>query len=84
MSQYTSLFRSTRVPYEGIDKLKKGDRDVRHIVVMRRGHFYSCPVLDADGKHEPHYIIVIFGFGLFAKNEVFDIFIFDRKYIFSQ
>lgn len=50
MSQYNNLFRSTRIPKIDYDSIKFGtDRDVKHIVVQRRGHFYKCPVLDANG-----------------------------------
>jgi len=50
MAQYTSLFRSTRVPRKGSDILFKGEIDTKHIVVMRNGHFYYCEVTDPKGK----------------------------------
>lgn len=48
MSQYSSLFNSTRIPEVGKDRLVREDA-ARHILVMRRGHFYVFDVLDANG-----------------------------------
>lgn len=53
MSQYPSLFRSTRIPKKGIDQLSKGSPDIRHIAVMRKGHVYKVPVLDENGNILP-------------------------------
>ena len=49
MSQYSSLFNSTRVPELGKDRLFR-DEKARHILVMRRGHFYVFDVFDRDGN----------------------------------
>lgn len=54
MSQYGRLFQSTRIPGAKIDTLQSYP-DSRHVVVMRRGHFWTLPVLRADGAPvEPH------------------------------
>ncbi|XP_050529275.1 carnitine O-palmitoyltransferase 2, mitochondrial isoform X2 [Daktulosphaira vitifoliae] len=49
MSQYSSLFRSTRIPMVNKDILHKNDSS-KHIVIMRRGHFYKIDVLDEKGN----------------------------------
>jgi len=48
MSQYNSLFNSTRIPMKNKDVLRS-NLSGRHIVVMRRGHFYKFDVLDDQG-----------------------------------
>lgn len=50
MSQYPSLFRSSRIPKRGIDQLIRGGRDVRHIAVISGGNFYKVDVLDENGE----------------------------------
>ncbi|XP_075219191.1 carnitine palmitoyltransferase 2 isoform X2 [Lycorma delicatula] len=49
MSQYHSLFNSTRIPQIGKDKIFQ-DTTKRHIVVMKGGHFYTFDVLDIAGN----------------------------------
>ncbi|CAL8077711.1 unnamed protein product [Orchesella dallaii] len=58
MSQYPSLFRTSRIPKPGIDQLLKGDKDVRHIAVMRNGNVYSVEVLDSDGNILPISVLM--------------------------
>lgn len=48
MSQYSSLFNSTRIPMINKDILHSNTSG-KHIVVMRRGHFYKFDVLDNQG-----------------------------------
>lgn len=52
MSQYKNLFNSTRVPRIEKDEIQCKP-DNKHLVVLRRGHFYSFDVLDKDGKIVP-------------------------------
>uniref|UniRef100_A0A8C5NX02 Carnitine O-palmitoyltransferase 2, mitochondrial n=1 Tax=Jaculus jaculus TaxID=51337 RepID=A0A8C5NX02_JACJA len=49
MSQYFRLFNSTRLPKPGRDELFT-DAKARHLLVLRRGHFYIFDVLDQDGN----------------------------------
>ncbi|XP_069693874.1 carnitine O-palmitoyltransferase 2, mitochondrial [Periplaneta americana] len=49
MSQYGSLFSSTRIPKIGKDILYRNET-AKHMVVMRRGHFYIFDVLDKNGN----------------------------------
>ncbi|XP_046682241.1 carnitine O-palmitoyltransferase 2, mitochondrial [Homalodisca vitripennis] len=49
MSQYTNLFNTTRVPEVGKDRLSHTP-GARHLLVMRRGHFYVFDVIDKDGN----------------------------------
>ena len=49
MSQYGHLFHSTRVPQIGKDVLVKRPAP-RHVVVLRRGYFYSLTILEKDGR----------------------------------
>ncbi|XP_032794300.2 carnitine O-palmitoyltransferase 2, mitochondrial [Daphnia magna] len=49
MSQYPSLFNSTRVPEIGKDRLVRFEK-AKHVLVMRGGHFYVFDVLDKDGN----------------------------------
>lgn len=49
MSQYHNLFNTTRIPETGKDRIYQ-DTTARHVVVMRRGHFYTFDVLDETGK----------------------------------
>ncbi|KAF0287165.1 Carnitine O-palmitoyltransferase 2, mitochondrial [Amphibalanus amphitrite] len=48
MSQFSSLFASTRVPRIGKDELKKTHAS-KHILVIRNGHLYAVDVMDASG-----------------------------------
>lgn len=57
MSQYNSLFNNTRIPMINKDILHNNSSG-KHIVVMRRGHFYKVDVLDDQGT------IIIFTFRL--------------------
>ncbi|XP_012521784.1 carnitine O-palmitoyltransferase 2, mitochondrial isoform X2 [Monomorium pharaonis] len=47
MSQYKNLFNTTRIPELGKDRIFHNPSG-RHLVVMRRGHFYAFDVLDAN------------------------------------
>uniref|UniRef100_A0ABM5FT95 Carnitine O-palmitoyltransferase 2, mitochondrial-like isoform X2 n=1 Tax=Pogona vitticeps TaxID=103695 RepID=A0ABM5FT95_9SAUR len=49
MSQYKSLFNSTRIPNLSKDSLFT-DEFARHLLVMRNGHFYVFEVLDPFGN----------------------------------
>lgn len=49
MSQYKGLFGSSRIPETGKDHLVN-DYKSKHILVQRRGYFYSFDVLDSEGK----------------------------------
>lgn len=50
MSQYKNLFNTTRIPHLGKDSIKHSPNK-RHIVVMRRGHFYTFNVMEKDGEY---------------------------------
>ncbi|XP_075412422.1 carnitine O-palmitoyltransferase 2, mitochondrial [Tenrec ecaudatus] len=52
MSQYFRLFNSTRIPKPGRDELFI-DEQTRHLLVLRKGHFYVFDVLDRDGNIVP-------------------------------
>ncbi|KAI5938077.1 Carnitine O-palmitoyltransferase 2, mitochondrial [Manis javanica] len=49
MSQYFRLFNSTRLPRPTRDELFT-DEKARHLLVLRKGHFYVFDVLDHDGN----------------------------------
>nr|XP_058919787.1 carnitine O-palmitoyltransferase 2, mitochondrial isoform X2 [Kogia breviceps] len=49
MSQYFRLFNSTRLPKPSRDELFTDDK-ARHLLVLRKGHFYVFDVLDQDGN----------------------------------
>lgn len=49
MSQYFRLFNSTRIPKPSRDELFT-DTKARHLLVLRKGHFYVFDVLDEDGN----------------------------------
>ncbi|XP_062606864.1 carnitine O-palmitoyltransferase 2, mitochondrial-like, partial [Saccostrea cucullata] len=49
MSQYKNLFNSTRIPRRGKDELVV-NKEAKHMLVMRNGHFYVFDVLDSDGE----------------------------------
>lgn len=56
MSQYKNLFRSTRIPILDKDKICQYP-DSKHVVVMRRGYFYSFDLFDMENKiKSPQYI----------------------------
>ncbi|XP_043490817.1 carnitine O-palmitoyltransferase 2, mitochondrial [Polistes fuscatus] len=48
MSQYQRLFNTSRIPEQGKDKIYH-DAKGRHLIVMRKGHFYAFDVLDENG-----------------------------------
>ncbi|KAG5336020.1 CPT2 palmitoyltransferase, partial [Acromyrmex heyeri] len=47
MSQYKNLFNTTRIPELGKDRIFH-DPSAKHLVVLRKGHFYAFDVLDAN------------------------------------
>ncbi|XP_077005725.1 carnitine O-palmitoyltransferase 2, mitochondrial isoform X2 [Tamandua tetradactyla] len=49
MSQYFRLFNSSRLPKSSRDELFTNDK-ARHLLVLRKGHFYVFDVLDQDGN----------------------------------
>ncbi|XP_046940606.1 carnitine O-palmitoyltransferase 2, mitochondrial isoform X2 [Lynx rufus] len=49
MSQYFRLFNSTRLPKPIRDELFTNEK-ARHLLVLRKGHFYVFDVLDQDGN----------------------------------
>ncbi|XP_039094826.1 carnitine O-palmitoyltransferase 2, mitochondrial isoform X2 [Hyaena hyaena] len=49
MSQYFRLFNSTRLPRPIRDELFTNEK-ARHLLVLRKGHFYVFDVLDQDGN----------------------------------
>lgn len=56
MSQHQNLFGSTRIPALNFDFLQTYP-DSKHIIVMKRGHFYCFNVLDDSGNLKtPNYI----------------------------
>ncbi|XP_043280995.1 carnitine O-palmitoyltransferase 2, mitochondrial isoform X2 [Venturia canescens] len=52
MSQYPNLFGTARIPEIGKDRLLNNPKP-RHIVVMRKGHFYSVDILNENEKVRP-------------------------------
>lgn len=48
MSQYPNLFNTTRIPRNEKDQIFQ-DKSAKHLIVMRKGHFYSFDVLDENG-----------------------------------
>ncbi len=54
MSQHPNLFQSTRIPTpEGERDVIQRFSDSRHVLVMRKGHFYVFDVYDRDGHIFP-------------------------------
>jgi carnitine O-palmitoyltransferase 2 len=53
MSQYTRLFNSTRIPKSNCDILQTNIDNIRHIIVIKRGHYYKVNVLDNNGQLLP-------------------------------
>ena len=51
MSQYSSLFNSTRLPRVGKDELiSYHDKSItNHVLVLRRGHAYKLKCINDDG-----------------------------------
>ncbi|MPC13783.1 Carnitine O-palmitoyltransferase 2, mitochondrial [Portunus trituberculatus] len=49
MSQFGSMFNSTRIPKLGKDILR-ADPKARHVLIMKNGHFYVFDVFDKDGN----------------------------------
>ncbi|XP_032668967.1 carnitine O-palmitoyltransferase 2, mitochondrial isoform X2 [Odontomachus brunneus] len=49
MSQYKNLFNTTRIPELEKDRIFH-DPSAKHLVVMRKGHFYAFDVLNANGS----------------------------------
>ncbi|KYN06143.1 Carnitine O-palmitoyltransferase 2, mitochondrial, partial [Cyphomyrmex costatus] len=47
MSQYKNLFNTTRIPELGKDRIFH-DSSAKHLVVLRKGHFYAFDVLDTN------------------------------------
>ncbi|RZF36006.1 hypothetical protein LSTR_LSTR005822 [Laodelphax striatellus] len=50
MSQYKNLFNATRIPSQGKDYLYQ-DISKKHIVVLRKGHFYTFEIIDNYGNY---------------------------------
>ena len=48
MSQYTRLFNSTRIPKPNCDILETNMENIRHIIVIKRGHYYKVNILDKN------------------------------------
>ncbi|CAL7946660.1 unnamed protein product [Xylocopa violacea] len=56
MSQYHNLFNTTRLPKLEKDEIYENEFG-RHIIVMRKGHFYCFDVMDENGYiYEPNAI----------------------------
>ncbi|CAF0747826.1 unnamed protein product [Adineta steineri] len=53
MSQYNRLFNSTRIPRTDCDILQTNLDKIRHIIVIKRGHYYKVNVLDNNGDLLP-------------------------------
>nr|XP_012229216.1 PREDICTED: LOW QUALITY PROTEIN: carnitine O-palmitoyltransferase 2, mitochondrial [Linepithema humile] len=47
MSQYKNLFNTTRIPEIGKDRIFH-EPSAKHLLVLRKGHFYTFDVLDAN------------------------------------
>ncbi len=60
MSQHKHLFQTTRIPLPQMDEIRRFP-DARHIVIMRRGHFYAFDVLDEDFNifHPSYYLSAV-------------------------
>jgi carnitine O-palmitoyltransferase 2 len=50
MSQYTRLFNSTRIPKKDCDVLVSSVDNGRHIIVIKRGHYYKVNILEKNGE----------------------------------
>ena len=49
MSQYPRLFGTTRIPEIGKDRIMQNETP-RHVVAIRKGHFYSFDIINENGK----------------------------------
>lgn len=64
MSQYSGLFGATRIPEVDMDRIYR-EENPRHLVVMRKGQFFTVDVLDENGNiPEPEEIMGEFFFHL--------------------
>lgn len=52
MSQYSSLFNTTRVPHIGMDKIEV-NKNGKHILVQYNSNFYAVDVLDSSNNIKP-------------------------------
>lgn len=55
MSQYGSLFNTTRIPKIDKDSLFQNE-SAKHMVVMKGGNFYIFDVFDKDGKFQTSHV----------------------------
>lgn len=56
MSQYQGLFAATRIPKRDKDEIERF-QNIKHVVIMMDGHFYTVEVLDRNGNlREPEFI----------------------------
>jgi carnitine O-palmitoyltransferase 2 len=53
MSQYDRLFNSTRLPKPDCDVLITNTENIRHIIVIKRGHYYKVNILEKNGELFP-------------------------------
>lgn len=53
MSQYSRLFNSTRIPKADSDILLTNHENIRHMIVIKNGHYYKVNILEQDGKLLP-------------------------------
>lgn len=53
MSQYDRLFNSTRIPKADCDILITNHENIRHIIVIKNGHYYKVNVLEKNGQMLP-------------------------------
>jgi carnitine O-palmitoyltransferase 2 len=53
MSQYDRLFNSTRLPKPDCDILITNTENIRHIIVIKRGHYYKVNILEKNGELFP-------------------------------
>ena len=61
MSQYSSLFNSTRIPKVKKDILVKNESG-RHILVLRNGHFFKVNVIDDNGLYSISNVFIFINF----------------------
>jgi carnitine O-palmitoyltransferase 2 len=50
MSQYSRLFNSTRIPKPDCDILVSNTDNIRHIIVIKGGHYYKVNILEKNGQ----------------------------------
>ncbi|CAF4590901.1 unnamed protein product [Rotaria sp. Silwood1] len=53
MSQYHRLFNSTRIPKTDCDLLVTNNDNVRHIIILKKGHYYKVNILEKNGQLLP-------------------------------